>query len=220
MIERASVLRLLRSVAVGLAFLSFGVGVLVLRTALLGRAAFEAAEQAFDRGELRESVRQARRAASLVVPGAPYVDAAYLRMMVIARGAEAVGRPHLAAFSWSSIRSAAIESRTPLLGERPELEQANRNLARLATQLGAEPDAPASAAAERELRETLQRVPPPGMSALVFLGFGLLSLVLGMSWVAVRGLTREGGLVPRHLLLGLGLVVIGAACWTWAVYQA
>jgi hypothetical protein len=196
-----------------------GLGVLSTRTLLSGRGALTEAEQAFDRGELRESVRLARRAATYFVPFAPHVDAAYGRLVVIARGAEAGGDLHLAAFAWNAVRAAAVESAAPGFS-RPELELSNRNLARLAARLGSARAGDDDAARERDLLRNLERPASPNQWGLLFLASGLVLLILGLSWIGWRGLTREGQIVRHHLLTGALLVVIGAACWTLAAYRA
>ena len=123
-----------RRAVLGLSLALLFLSVLATRAVLSGRAALEEAEQAFDRGELRESVRKARAAAGYFVPYAPHVDAAYARLVVIARGAETAGDLHLAAFAWNAVRAAAVESAAPGFS-RPELSLSSRNLARLATRM-------------------------------------------------------------------------------------
>jgi hypothetical protein len=195
-------------------------GGMVGRTLVLGNAALGEAERAFDRGELRESVAQARRAATLAAPFAPHVDAAYARLATIARGAEAAGRLHIAAFAWSSMRAAAVESSSPLAPARPELELANRNLARLAARLGAERSEPVDPAAERAILATLERPARTPESSLVWAGVGLLSLLSGLGVASALGLHTSGEVALRPLAVGCLLVAIGVACWTLALYQA
>ncbi len=199
--------------ALGLAMLAVMMG----RTVLAGRAAFAASERAFDQGELRESVRLAGQAATLSVPGADHVELAYRRLVVIARGAEAAGRPHLAAFAWNTVRGAAIESAAPGFGARPELALANQNLARLASRLAADKDDPAG---ERDIAKTLERPAGPSAEGLWLLGGGLLLLVAGLAWVGLLGFSREGRAQPGKLGWGLLMVLLGAACWTLMAYRA
>lgn len=205
--------------ALTLAILLAGFGALSTRTLLSGRAALGEAERAFDRGELRESVRQARRAATYFVPFAPHVDAAYGRLVVIARGAEASGELHLAAFAWSAVRAAAVEASAPGFS-RPELELSNRNLARLATRLGAAKGGEDDATREREILRTLERPANPSAWGFLLVAAGLSLLAVGLTWLGWRGLTQDGQIVRRHALIGGVLVIIGAACWTLAAYRA
>lgn len=100
----ARLARSARWLALATAILLGALAVMSLRTMVAGRAALAASERAFDQGELRESVRLAGRAATLAVPGADHVELAYRRLVIIARGAEAAGRPHLAAFAWNTVR--------------------------------------------------------------------------------------------------------------------
>jgi hypothetical protein len=207
-----------RLVALGLALGLLALAVMALRTAAAGREALAASERAFDAGELRESVRYAARAATLSVPSAGYVELAYRRLLVIARGAEAAGQPQLAAFAWDAVRGAAIESSAPGFGPRPELEQANQNLARLASQLanGGKDDP----AAERELLKTLERPAGPALDGLLLLGGGMLLLFVGLCVTGLGGLRADGRANARTLLAAALLVALGAACWTAAAYRA
>lgn len=208
----------LRRVMLVGAFALLALAVVSLRTALMGRAALARADAAFDRGDLEESVREARRAASLRMPGGAHVDAAYTRLLVIARGAEAVGRTDLSIAAWDATRAAALESETPWGDPRPELERANQNLARLRAHVATAERAPArTAPLERELLRSLERPARPSgaQTALVALGF-VLALV-GFVWGAVQGIDRHGAVRKRQLLLGLLVALVGFACWTFAV---
>ncbi|HET9958494.1 MAG TPA: hypothetical protein VFQ61_28565, partial [Polyangiaceae bacterium] len=179
--------------------------------------ALDRAEAAFDRGELEESIRQAQTAATLQLPGAAHVDLAYTRLIAIARGAEAVGRPHLAARAWSAIREAAVETRHPLLESRPELEAAEQNLARLAAaSQSREPEGPV----EQRLLAGFARPTQREGDSAIGLGLGLVVAVIGLFWTGARGVTREGKWNARHVLVGVLCSLIGAACWTWAAYRA
>lgn len=206
-----------RIVALGAAVVLAALGVMTARTALAGRAAFAASENAFDQGDLRESVRQAGRAATLAVPGADYVELSYRRLVVIARGAEASGRPHLAAFAWNTVRGAAVESSAPGFGVRPELELANQSLARLASRLGTDKDDPAG---EREILKTLERPSGPSTGGLALLAGGALLVVAGLTWGGLRGLKSDGRRELGNILFGALLVLLGAACWTALAYRA
>jgi len=210
----------LRRGFVGAALVIAGLGIASIRTAYLGAEAADSADAAFDRGELVESIRWARRAASLNVPGAEHVGRAYFRLEVIARGAEAAGEAQLSVAAWEAIRSAAIESRSPLSTERPELERANQNLARLRARLAAErqPGVRDDAAAHGLLTQLESRERRAISAALLPIGFALS--VAGLLWAAFRHQPDGGRRVSRHLLIGLLVTAIGVACWTLAVYTA
>lgn len=211
------VARVVRWAALGVALGLVALTLMAARTLMAGRAALSASERAFDEGALRESVQLAGRAATLAVPGADHVDLAYRRLVVIARGAEAAGRPHLAAFAWNTVRGAAIESNAPGFGSRPELALANQNLARLASRLNADKDDPEG---EREILKTLERPAGPSGEGLWLLGGGLLLLVAGLACVGLLGFSGEGRARPARLGWGLLVVLLGAACWALMAYRA
>lgn len=88
-------------------------------------------DRSFNAGRLDESVRYARRAALLYVPGAEHVDAAYQRMLAIARGAEVARDKATAALAWRAIRAASVETAHGLSPQREELFLARSALSRL-----------------------------------------------------------------------------------------
>lgn len=202
-----------------LALLVAGLGVASLRTAHLGRHAADAAEAAFDRGDLAQAVRSARRAAGLTVPGAPHVDRAFRRLEVIARGAEALGDTELSIAAWEAVRTAAVES-SPWSSERPELDRANQNLARLRARAQArfEP----TRLPEHLSRDLLAELNATDRSgrAVLWLALGFTLSVAGLGWTALRGVTGEGRWLVRDLILGIAILATGLACWTFAVYTA
>lgn len=190
-----------------------------LKTVLAGEAARRDAERAFDRGELRESVRQARRAATLFIPFAPHVTAGYRRLIVVARGAEEHGQPHVAAFAWSSLRAAALESAAPGFRHEAERELADRNLARLANRVATGGSAPDSAG-EAALLRTLEARDPQRADGFAISALGLVLAAAGLAWVALRGLAADGRVLRVHVATGSLLVLIGVACWTLALLRA
>jgi hypothetical protein len=178
------------------------------------------AEAAFDENDLRESIRQARRAASLTAPGTAHVRRAFARLVVIARGAEASGQLDVAELAWQAVRAAALEGADPWSGTPVELDYANRSLARLgARRLGAERAGDLDAT-ERELLRGLERPAAPRAARLSLLGAGFVLAALGLGWAALRGVGESGRVIRRELGLGLAVATIGAACWTLAVFQA
>lgn len=202
------------------ALLFAGLGAASLRTLHLGNEAEDAAEAAFDRGDLAESIRWARRAANLTVPGASHPARAYVRLEVIARGAEAVGQVDLSIAAWDAIRAAALESSYPGSAERPDLERVNRNLARLRTRKAVQQ--PVSVAHQDAERELLQKLDEAGGRApgTPLLALGFVLGVLGLGFAGVWGVSTEGRLSPSRLVIGVAITAIGVACWTFAVYTA
>ena len=108
----------LRCLAVGLFVVLAAVALLSARVAMEGRQQLELSDQAFHRGDLRAATLHARRAAVMIAPGAPHVDAAYRRLVAIALGAEASGKPQAARAAWRAVRLSSF-------GEPPCLDSAS-----------------------------------------------------------------------------------------------
>jgi hypothetical protein len=208
-----------RRASFGLTVLAVALGAMTYRVVSDGTAALEQSDAAFHRGDLANAVLFARRAATAYAPGAPHTRAALARLRAVAVGSEGVGDTQSARLAWGAIRAAAIETRHVALPYARELDEANRALARLAVGPAlTDPERRADAERRAQAAFGAPPGPAPASGALLFAGFSVLAA--GFLLVALRGITREGRIVPRGLVLGLGLLAIGAACWTFALYQA
>jgi hypothetical protein len=190
------------------------------RAVSAGEAALEDSEAAFDRGELRESLRQARLAASLVAPGAEHVDRAFTRLIVIARGAEAAGDLDLARLAWEAVRDAAILGQGGFAEASDRLTRANENLARLGARAAGDRAGINPVTLERALERDLERVSARDPIWAAALSLGLCLSVIGLGWLGLRGVRPDGMLVRRELIFGAAIALAGAACWLLAVYRA
>jgi hypothetical protein len=185
-------------------------GAMTYRAISDGNEALAASDAAFDRGALADAVLHARRAATAYAPGAPHTRAALERLRAVAVGSEAAGDPETARLAWGAIRAAALETRHVVVPYAAELREANERLER--------PVQGASAKAPRSALELPTPGPTAGASALLVAGFA--AAVLGLSFVATRGMTREGRLVWPRVGYGFGVFVVGALLWAIAVYRA
>jgi hypothetical protein len=212
----------LRGAALVLMLCVLVLGVLTAHTVLEGQAELEESKAAFDRGELGDAIQHARRAAGYYAPGAPHVDAAYARLRAIAFGSEANGDTPTARLAWGAMRSAALETRHAFVSRARELDEADRQLSRLARgQSGRGQGASASLAkGERSLSRVapLAAAPAPGWAALLALGF-LLALG-GFALIGFAAVEPQGRIRARPALLGALVSVLGAACWTLALFWA
>jgi hypothetical protein len=170
------------------ALLLFG-AVATLRALLDGQREIEASDAAFDANDLRGAIEHARRAASSYAPGAPHVEQGYARLQAVARGAEATGRPELAMLAYQAQRAAALESASFVQPFPTRLEEANRNLARLAAvETAAEGDHQQTA--RRLFRDAQAEGLPSGWGAL--LPGSLLLAAAGLFGFASRALGPGG----------------------------
>ena len=188
------------------------------RAVLDGRRELAASDAAFDADDLHGSIQHARRAASAYVPGAPHVEHGYARLTAIAHGAEANGKPHIAALAWQAQRAAALESASFKQPFPERLDEANRNLARLAAMKTAAAGHAAESARKslEQARARSERRGPWGGA----LALGLLLGALGVGLIAGRAVLPDGRVSWARARLGLVLFVAGAACWALAAYRA
>jgi len=200
----------LRGAALALTLCVLVLGVLTVHTVLEGQSELEQSKAAFDRDELGDAIQHARRAAGYYAPGAPHVDAAYTRLRAIAFGSEARGDTTTARLAWGAVRSAALETRHAFVSRARELEEADRQLARLAR--GEREGSPR--AAEPPARPG----PNPGWAATLAAGF--LLAIAGLGVIGLLGVEPGGRIRIRPALLGALVSLLGAACWTLALFWA
>ncbi len=209
--------RALSLLAWGLCGLLLFAGVATLRAVLDGEREVAASDAAFDGNDLYASIQHARRAASAYAPGAPHVRRGYERLLAIARGAEAAGKPQLAVLAWQAQRAAVLESASLMRPFPERLAEANRNLARLeASRGGAESTRPERAEhlfkqAERRSAEKL----PWG----ALLSLGLFAAAAGLGWFARSALGREGRIHWLAGRWGLATFALGATLWALAAFH-
>ena len=210
---------LARRASLGLTFVVLALGAMTFRVVRDGEAALAESDAAFHKGDLANAVIHARRAAIAYAPGAPHTRAALARLRAVAVGSEGVGDVGSARLAWGAIRAAALETRSLTQPYAAERAEADRALARLASlPVAADPEVQARAVERAERALAGVPGPSPFSSVLLVLGFG--TAALGLALVALRGLTREGRLLPRGFALGVAVFVLGVACWTFAAYGA
>jgi hypothetical protein len=193
------------------------VAVATLRAHLDGRRELAASDAAFDANDLRQAIEHARRAASAYAPGAPHVQQGYVRLVAVARGAEATGRPELAILAYQAQRAAVLESASFFQPFPERLDEANRNLARLAA---------AKTAPEGEHGETARRLfesaraegsGRAGWGAL--LAVGLFVAAGGLALFAGRSLGGGGRIDWLRGRWGLAAFAAGVALWAAAAFH-
>jgi hypothetical protein len=192
-------------------------GIATLRAVTDGERELGLSDAAFDANDLHGAIAHARRAASAYAPGASHVERGYQRLLAVARGSEASGKPEVAMLAWQAERAAVLESAS-LLHPFPErLEEANRNLARLsAAKTGAEPE---RAELARRLFKEAQNEGAGQTPWGALLAGGLLVAGLGMAWFAARALLPDGRIAWLRGRWGLLTFGVGAALWALAAFH-
>jgi len=184
---------------------------LTARMLVEGERELARSDAAFNRGDLRDAILYARRAAVLYAPGAPHVPSAYARLEAIAVGAESTGQPEVARQAWGAMRGAALETRHLWTPRGADLARANTNLARLDTVGGGD---------RGRAARLLARDDAPRAQWILVLGAGFVLFAGGLLVAVRRGVGEDGRISTRFLLLSAGVALLGVACWTLAVYRA
>ncbi len=203
----------LRRAAFGLLLGVLTLAALTAHVIAEGEATLDKSNAAFDRGDLRESILYARRAAVLYAPGAPHVLLAYARLEAIAEGAEATGNVALARQAWGAVRAAALETRHFDTPRADDLGRANANLARLSVTGG-------DGAARSRAAGLLARDEAPRAPWVLAMAAGFALFACGLGLAATRGVSRTGRISLRGLAVSGLVALAGVACFTWAVYRA
>ncbi len=205
---------ILEKVGLALLVLVLALSALTGRVILDGEDELQQSDRAFDKGDLRDSILHARRAAVLYAPGAPHVSAAYARLGAIAVGAESAGDSAAAIAAWGAIRSAALETRHFTTPRAADLERANANLARLQA-------ADSHGTVDRSrLVASLAEDESPRAPWVIVLALGFLLSAAGLGWGIHRGGSISAGDSRKRLLAPGVVALLGVACWTLAVYRA
>jgi hypothetical protein len=209
--------RLLRALGWAASVVVLFAGVATLRAVLDGEREIAASDAAFDANDLHATIQHARRAASAYAPGAPHVERGYQRLLAVARGAEATGRPEIAMLAWQAERAAVLESASFWHPFPERLDEANRNLARLSA---------SKSLAEAERSETAQRLFKQAQSESserapwgALLAVGLLIAAFGLAWFAARALAPNGRIEWLRGRWGFLTFALGAALWALAAFH-
>lgn len=205
------------AMAWALAALLLFFAVATARAVLDGEREIAQSDIAFDANDLHGAIQHARRAASAYAPRAPHVERGYARLLAIARGAEASGQPDVATLAYQAERAAVLESASFFQPFPERLDEANRNLARLAAvKAGPEPERAQTA---RKLFELARERDPGRFPVGALLAVGLLLSALGVVWFARAALAPGGAIAWGAGRWGALTFAVGVALWAAAAFH-
>lgn len=208
----------------GLAAVAWALGALLLffavataRAVLDGEREIAQSDLAFDSSDLHGAIQHARRAASAYAPRAPHVERGYARLLAIACGAESSGQPDIATLAYQAERAAVLESASFFQPFPERLDEANRNLARLAAvKAGPEPERAQTA---RKLFELARERDPGRLPLGALLAAGLLLAALGVVWFARSALGPGERIAWMAGRWGALTFMVGVALWAAAAFH-
>lgn len=217
MTSRSVSARALRGASWALSALLLFLAVATLRAVIDGERELRESDAAFDANDLKGAIDHARRAASAYAPGAPHVERSYERLLAIARGAEATGQTAIAMQAYQAQRASVLESASLWQVFPERLDEANRNLARLAaSQVGPATERTETARRLFE-RSRSERAEQNRWGAGLALGWLLAGL--GVAWFAARALGAEGEIQWLRGRFGVALFGLGLALWALAALR-
>ena len=180
---------------------------IVNRFSVEAKAAMTVSNQAFDQGELKRSVVEARYASYASVPVSSFRQLAIERLLAIALGAEATGRSKTALLAWSSLlataNGASSTSRLRSIIEQQPEQHVGYLLDKVAGASAA--GTTRGAAPHRTAMAPATRLPA---SALACFG-----LVLGILGIRFGRSTREPAHFGFAVVKSYGLWALAACCW-------
>jgi hypothetical protein len=205
-----------------LAVLGLVVGAASIRVIASGESEIATSTAALRAGDPHEATVHARRAAGWYAPGAPHVRVAYDRLIALATAAEGLGDRETALLAWTSVRSAAIETRWIVTPHEADLARANAAIARLAAAAPRPPGTRTEPAAkiEREQLEALGRDDAPRVPWVIALVVAFATWSAGAVWIVRRAVDAAGHVAWRRATPGILASVCGAFLWVLAIWRA
>ncbi len=170
------------------------------------RSAQAASDQAFDKGDLKQSLNEAEYASLVSISDSQSSKQSIDRIEAIAMGSEATGRPRTALLAWSSLSATFLATRSVAssnsrLGQQPE-----QHMTYLLSKVTNRP-ATEAVRSEPLTSSALRMANHWSGSAPLLLGAGLLLGVIGS--VLKIGPKRD----KIGAQIGRGLYLVAASCW-------
>ncbi len=171
------------------------------------RMAQATSDVAFDKGDLKESLKEAQYASLMSNPDSQYFGEATDRLEAIAVGSEATGRPKTALLAWSCLSATYMATKSAVSSNSRLAQQSEQHIAYLLSKVSNR--ATAEALHSEPLTSSSLRLPNHRLvSAPELIGLGLLVGVIGLLLKRQPAGTKMGAKV-----VGRGLYVFAATCW-------
>jgi hypothetical protein len=194
-----------RAVAVTLLVVAATVVVATIREVAVGGAEVTAAGAAADAADWPDAVAHARAAAEAYVPGSPWPERGMQQLAALGHAAEVRGDAPVALLAYGAMRTAAVETRTPIAGRSPWQAAADEGLGRVAA---AHEDAARAPAAAQTMVDALRRETGPGDTTLALLAVSAVA-VLGGLGVLAAGPARSNARAAKTVA-AIGFVTYAA----------
>jgi len=170
------------------------------------RSAQVASDQAFDKGDLKQSLNEAEYASLVSISDSPSSKQSIDRMEAIAMGSEATGRPRTALLAWSSLSASCMATRSAASSNARLGPQSEQHMTYLLSKVTNRP-ATEAARSEPLTSSSLRMANRWSGSAPLLPGAGLLLGTIGLV-LKLRPKRAEFG-----IQIGRGLYLVAATCW-------
>lgn len=175
------------------------------------KGAMAASDQAFDQGELKRAMVEARYASYAAIPWSPYRKLSIERLEAIAVGSEATGRSKTALLAWSSLLASINgASSVPWIHAGIEQQPEQHMGYSLAKVSGASESG--TTHGETELRASTR--PSTSLAALAMASIWV-AVLLGILGSTIRfgTSTRDHHIPQMAVVRSFGLYIAAACCW-------
>ncbi len=174
-------------------------------------AAVASSEQAFDNGELKRAMDEARYASDAAVLNSNHRMRSIKRLEAIAVGSEATGRSKTALLAWSSLSAGAFSTAGMLWAHSTVEQRSEQHMAYLLDKVTGE----STIATGREHPFAQASLQPYATRQITGSALILMAPLLGLAGFAVgsRRVAESAGSLKMPAIRGLSLCFAAALCW-------
>jgi hypothetical protein len=171
------------------------------------RMAQATSDVAFDKGDLKQSLKEAQYASLMSISDSVYSKQSTDRLEAIAVGSEATGRPRTALLAWSSLSATSVATRSAVTANSRLGQQSEQHVSYLLSKVTNRPTTEAERS-EPLTSSSLRLASRWLFGAPVLVSVGLLVGVIGL--LLNR---RTGRATLRANIIGRGLYLVAACSW-------
>jgi len=170
-----------------------------------------ASDKAFDNGELKRAMEEARYASMASIPESGHQKRSIERLSAIAAGAEATGRPHTALLAWSTLSATSAATTNVPLVRAPLEPQSEQHMTYLLDKISGA-SASGTARTESHIRTSIRLLNQRSCISAALL---VVAPILGLMGLAIRIRVAQarGHFSQSAAIRAISLYLVAASFW-------